>query len=129
MPRTDVVFYQETEGDVSVLDWLKKFRRSDQQAYTKCIAAIERLAEFGHELRRPLADFLRDGIHELRVRKGRVNYRILYFFHGRNLAVLAHAITKEGEVPDADMDRAVRRRKAFASNPRAHTYAEEEEKS
>jgi len=98
MPRTDVVFYQETEGDVPVLDWLKKLRRSDQQAYAKCIAAIERLAEFGHELRRPLADFLKDGIHELRVRKGRVNYRILYFFHGRDLAVLAHAITKEGEV-------------------------------
>jgi len=126
MPRTDVVFYQETEGDVPVLDWLKKLRRSDQQAYAKCIAAIERLAEFGHELRRPLADFLKDGIHELRVRKGRVNYRILYFFHGRDLAVLAHAITKEGEVPDADIDRAVRRRKAFASNPAAHTYADEE---
>ena len=126
MPRTDVVFYQETEGDVPVLDWLKKLRRSDQQAYAKCIAAIERLAEFGHELRRPLADFLKDGIHELRVRKGRVNYRILYFFHGRDLAVLAHAITKEGEVPDDDIDRAVRRRKAFASNPAAHTYAEEE---
>ena len=126
MPRTDVVFYQETEGDVLVLDWLKKLRRSDQQAYAKCIAAVERLAEFGHELRRPLADFLKDGIHELRVRKGRVNYRILYFFHGRDLAVLAHAITKKGEVPDADIDRAVRRRKAFASNPAAHTYAEEE---
>lgn len=23
MPRTDVVFYQEAEGDVPVLDWLK----------------------------------------------------------------------------------------------------------
>jgi len=32
--------------------------------------------------------FLKDGIYELRVRKGRVNYRTLYFFHGRNLAVL-----------------------------------------
>lgn len=56
-----------------------------------------------------------------------MNYRILYFFHGRDLAVLAHAITKEGEVPDADIDRAVRRRKGFASsNPAVHTYAEEE---
>ena len=126
MPRTDVVFYQDAAGDVPVLDWLKKLRRSDQQAYAKCIAAIERLAEFGHELRRPLADFLRDGIQELRVRKGRVNYRVLYFFHGKDLAVLAHAITKEVEVPDADIDRAVRRKKAFASNPAVHTYAEEE---
>lgn len=51
MPRTDVVFYQEAEGDVPVLDWLKRLRRSDQRAYAKCIASIERLAEFGHELR------------------------------------------------------------------------------
>jgi hypothetical protein len=126
MPRTDVVFYEEAEGDVPVLDWLKKLRRSDQQGYAKCIASVERLGELGHELRRPLADFLRDGIHELRVRRGRVNYRILYFFHRRDLAVLAHAITKEGEVPGADIDRAVRRKKAFASNSAMHTYAEEE---
>jgi phage-related protein len=72
------------------------------------------------------ADFLRDGIHELRMRQGRVNYRILYFFHGKDSAVLAHAITKEGKVPDADIDRAVRRGKAFAPNPSVHTYAEEE---
>ena len=59
-------------------------------------------------------------------RRGRVHYRILYFFHGRDLAVLAHAITKEDEVPDADIERAIRRRKAFASNLPAHTYAQEE---
>ena len=81
MPRTEVVFYQEDADDVPVLDWLKELRRSDQRAYETCVAAIERLVEFGHELRRPLADFLRDGIYDLRVRKGRVNYRILYFFH------------------------------------------------
>jgi phage-related protein len=55
-----------------------------------------------------------------------VNYRLLYFFHERDLAVLVHAITKEDQVPDADIDRAVRRRKAFALNPAAHTHAEEE---
>jgi len=91
------------------------------------VAAIGRLAQFGHELRRPLADFLRDGIHELRMRKGRVNYRILYFFHGRDLVVLAHAITKEDTVPEADIERAIRRRKAFASDPERHSYFEEEE--
>jgi hypothetical protein len=80
MPRIDVVFYQEQAGEVPVLDWLKARRRSDRRAYATCVAAIERLAEFGQELRRPLADFLRDGIYELRIRKGRVNYTILYFF-------------------------------------------------
>ncbi len=48
MPRIDVVFYQEEE-DVPVLDWLKELRRTDQRAYESCVAAIGRLAEFGHE--------------------------------------------------------------------------------
>jgi hypothetical protein len=34
-------------------------------------------------LRRPHADYLEDGIYELRWRNGTVQYRILYFFHGR----------------------------------------------
>lgn len=126
MPRTDVVFYQEAEQDVPVLDWLKELRRSNQKAYETCIAAIERLGEFGHELRRPLADLLRDGIYELRIRKGRVNYRILYFFHGKNVAILAHGLTKEDLVPKADIDRAFRRKKAFEANPETHIFSEEE---
>ena len=65
MPRTEVIFYQEDEDDVPVLNWLKDLHRFDPRAYETCVAAIERLVEFGHELRRPLADFLRDGIYEL----------------------------------------------------------------
>ena len=126
MPRTDGVFYQEDPQNVPVLDWLKELRRTDRRAYESCIAAIERLANFGHELRRPLADILRDGIHEIRIRKGHVNYRILYFFHGRNLAILGHALTKEGNVPAADIERAIRRKRAFEASPDQHTYSEAE---
>ena len=126
MPRTDGVFYQEDPQNVPVLDWLKELRRTDRRAYESCIAAIERLANFGHELRRPLADILRDGIHEIRIRKGHVNYRILYFFHGRSLAIPGHALTKEGKVPAADIDRAIRRKRAFEASPREHSYSEEE---
>jgi phage-related protein len=60
---------------------------SNRKAYETSVAAIERLAQFGHELRRPSVDFLTGGVYELRIRRGRVNYRILYFFHGRNLAI------------------------------------------
>ena len=35
-------------------------------------------------------------------------------------------MTKEDEVPDADIERAIRRKKAFASNPAAHSYTERE---
>jgi phage-related protein len=79
----------------------------------------------GHELRRPEADYLGDGIHELRARAGRMNYRVLYFFHGRHTAVLAHAFTKEGRVPRAEIDRSMRRRTEFLADPEKHTYEED----
>lgn len=78
--------------------------------------------QLGHELRRPEADLLRDGIYDLRARLGTVNYRILYFFHDREVAVLAHAITKENEIPIVEINRALERRRMFAANPAAHTF-------
>jgi phage-related protein len=90
------------------------------------VASVERLAAFGHELRRPVADLLRDGIYELRIRKGHVNYRILYFFHGRDLAILGHAITKEDVVPEVEIEKCLRRKRAFETDPEGHTYAEED---
>lgn len=85
---------------------------------------IERLRELGHELRRPEADLLRDGIYELRVGREGMNFRILYFFHGRVAAVLTHAAIKEREVPGADIERALDRKRLFERNPDAHTYRE-----
>lgn len=106
------------------LDWLKELRRSNKAAYAKCVARVERLAELGHELRRPEADYLRDGIYELRAKLGRLNFRLLYFFHGQLAAVLAHGLTKEDKVPDADVDRAIRRKQKFLRQPAVHTYEE-----
>lgn len=124
MPQTEVYFYQEANGDVPVLDWLGELERRNRRAADKCIAAIERLAELGHELRRPQADLLRNGVYELRVRVGQVNYRMLYFFHGRGVAILAHGLTKQKAVPKADIDRALERKQRFESNPKTHTYKE-----
>lgn len=55
-----------------------------------------------------------------------MKYRILYFFHGRGLAILGHALTKEDNVPKADIERGLRRKKAFEADPVKHTYLEEE---
>ena len=98
MPATKVVFYCEEDGSVPLLDWLDSL---PAKALTKCRVRIERLQKLGHELRRPEADFLRDGIYELRVGLRGTNYRMLYFFHGNVAAVLAHGLTKEREVPPA----------------------------
>ena len=126
MPRTFIVFHREPTGEVPVLDWLRKLRKTNRRAYETCVATVERLAAFGPELRRPVADLLRDGIHELMIRKGHVNYRILYFFHGRDLAILGHAITKEDVVPEVEIERCLRRKRAFESDPEGHTYSEQD---
>jgi putative component of toxin-antitoxin plasmid stabilization module len=124
MPAVEVLFYKEVDGAVPVRDWLSELQRRQPRAFVKCRARIERLAEVGYEIRRPEADFLRDGIYELRIRFGTVNYRLLYFFHGQTAAVLAHALTKEAAVSIRDIDRAIERREKFVDNPVKHTYRE-----
>jgi phage-related protein len=121
MPRTKVVFFRDADGAVPVLDWLDALTK---KALDKCRVRIGRLQELGHELRRPEADFLRDGIYELRIRLRRINYRILYFFHDDIAAVVSHGITKEKTIPAKEIDRAVDRKRLFAIDPTAHTYEE-----
>jgi putative component of toxin-antitoxin plasmid stabilization module len=125
MPTTHVVFFQEADGRSPVVDWLKELRVTDAKAFIKCRRALVRLSVLGHELRRPQADLLRDGIHELRIRKGSVNYRLLYFFHGRFVSVVSHGLTKEEAVPVADINRAIARKEACNTNPRLHTFSGE----
>jgi hypothetical protein len=72
MPETEVRFYREADGSAPVLDWLDELAVGDRRAFLKCRELIERLGLFGHELRRPTADLLRDGVYELRARVGRV---------------------------------------------------------
>ena len=122
MPKIQVVFYQETQGSVPVLEWLDTLPPKTQD---KCLVKIERLQDLGHELRRPEADILRDGIYELRVGLQGINYRILYFFHGKVAAVLAHGLVKERVVPPRALEEAIKRKQRFEQDPDAHTYQEE----
>ena len=123
MPQTTVVFFQDDDGSVPALEWLREIKQRDRRITAKFHERILELKELGWEMTRPSADTLRDGIHELRVRFGKVNYRLLYGFHGQDAAVLAHGLVKEGQVPNADIDIALVRLKLFASDPDTHTYA------
>ena len=127
MPLTSVIFYCEQDGTSPVLAWLEELRARNPKAWANCRVRIEQLQQAGHELRRPAADLLRDGIYELRARQGHVQYRILYFYHGRNIAVLAHSLTKEDRVPSVDIERALGRKRLFEAKPKDHTYEEASE--
>jgi hypothetical protein len=121
MPKTKVVFYKEDDGSVPILEWIDSLQ---ERALDKCRVRIERLEEMGHELRRPEADLLRDGIYELRVGLQHVNYRMLYFFHGRTAAVISHGLVKEAAVSPKEIERALERKRKFEANPKAHTHEE-----
>ena len=127
MPKTELIFFQDDDGSVPVRDWLSELQGKNRRAFAKCVEKVELLSELGHELRRPHTDMLRDGIYELRARSGNVNYRILYFFHGQNVAVLGNALTKEAKVPVAEIERAIERKQAFEQDPAGHSYTEDDE--
>lgn len=119
MPRTRIVLFKDDDGRVPILDW---FNSLPEKALDKCTVRLERLAQLGHELRRPEADYLRDGIYELRVGLQHMNYRMLYFFHGNAAAVVSHGLTKEKAVPPKEINRAIQRKRKFEADPKKHTH-------
>jgi hypothetical protein len=99
MPTTDLVFYREENGSVPALEWPEGL--GNVKAIAKCRAKLMRLAALGHELRRPEADLLRDGIYELRI-----------------------GFTKEAKVPASEIALAITRRKRFLLDAAAHSFRE-----
>ncbi len=123
MPKTGLVIYREVDGTSPLLTWLDQLERRRPIAFAKCVAKLRLLAKLGHELRRPAADILGDGIYELRIKVTNVNYRILYFFHGRNTVVISHGLTKEKKVPLSEIDKALRAKARFDAGPETHTHS------
>jgi hypothetical protein len=118
VPQSELVFYRE--GETVLFDqWLNTLPVKVQ---AKCLSQLRLLRSQGHELRRPIADFLRDGIYELRPTYQGVHYRILYFFSGKNVVVISHGITKESEVPEVEINRAVERKRKYTGNPKVHGW-------
>lgn len=118
MPKIKVKFFAEKDGSVPFLEWMDTL---PAKAQDKGIVRIELLAEKGFELRRPLADYLRDGIYELRFSLQRVQYRILYFFEGKQ-AVISHGLTKTSQVPPREIDLAIKRKLSFSKDQARHTF-------
>ena len=113
MPQTDIIFYREGEKLV-FREWLLGL---PVPAQSKCLNYIRLLESMGNDLRRPHADFLRNGIYELRPTSQNVNYRILYAFVGKQVAIVSHGIAKTAKVPDVEINRAIERVKRYRSSP------------
>jgi phage-related protein len=123
LAQTEVFFFrQPKDGSVPLLEWLDDL---PLKVKAKCAERIDRLGELGHELRRPEADFLRDGIYELRASYQGVHYRMLYFFAGKAVVVVSHGLTKEREVPPREIDHAVECKHMVEANFQQYTFRPE----
>jgi phage-related protein len=123
VPKTTVVIFCDRQGDAPLLEWMD---RLPSRVQAKCLVRLERLRELGHELRRPEADYLRDGIYELRVAYHTQNYRMLYFFYRDRRVVVSHGLVKERSVPPKEIEQARGNKRLFEIDPERHTYREEE---
>jgi phage-related protein len=125
MPATEIRLYRDDDGSTPIVEWLAAIETRNRKTYEKCRSYLQRLADYGRELRRPTADFLRNGVYELRINHLGVNYRILYGFVGRDVVLVSHGITKERKVPAKEIDLAAERLAKYRSNPRTYCSTEE----
>lgn len=124
MPESTVRFFRDRDGTCPFLDWLAELEQQNAKAFEKCLYMLDLLRQFGHELRRPHADLLRDSVYELRTKVGRVNYRVVYGFVGKDMVLVSHGLTKERVVPAAEIDRAVMRLALYRTDPTRYAVEE-----
>ena len=98
MPSTELLVFRQANGRVPMEEWLDAL---PSKARAKCLYYMHLLAAFGHELRRPVADALRDGIYEL--------------------VVLSHGITKGQKVPGEEIRRAIQRKQLVLKDRARYT--------
>ena len=82
-----VYYFVDKDDAIPVKEFINSLIEKEQ---AKVYAYITELKKQGNNLRRPMADYLEDGIYELRPKDN----RIFYFFYLCDRAVLVHAIKK-----------------------------------
>lgn len=99
-----VCYYVDDRGDNPVKEFIKSLPVKER---AKAFAYINELKKQGNDLRRPMADYLKDGIYELRPKDN----RIFYFFYLRDNVVLLHATKKKTwEIPRNDLKLCLKRK-------------------
>ena len=99
-----VYFFVDKNGYKPVKEFIHSLIQKEQ---AKVYACIRELKKQGNNLRRPMADYLEDGIYELRPKDN----RIFYFFYLCDRAIFVHAIKKHvKKVPDNDLRLCIKRK-------------------
>lgn len=108
-----IEFYEDQNGNCPTQEFLDGL--NNQKELPHAIRLINLLKEFGNNLRRPHADYLENGIYELRIPVQRKQYRILYFYFHQDKIILSHGLRKEDKVPKANIDKALKHKEEYFS--------------
>jgi hypothetical protein len=73
----EVIIYCNSNGESEIFDFIKS-KSSDNKG--EIYSILKLLEQVGIDLHRPYSDYLRDGIHELRIKLSGEQTRTLYFF-------------------------------------------------
>ena len=110
---SELVFYETPAGRVPALEFLR--------GQPKAVRAeggwlLQQLQKHGSRLGRPIVGYLEDGIYELRWQVERNEYRLLFFFSGRQIVVVTHGFSKKAKkVPKVEIEGARRMRAEWLS--------------
>lgn len=97
-------YFIDERGKNPVKEFIESLPEKEQ---AKVFAYLDELNMQGHNLRRPMADYLGHEIYELRPKDN----RIFYFFFLKDNVVLVHAIKKKSaKIPKRDLALCLKRK-------------------
>jgi phage-related protein len=118
-----VYYYQKTDDTMPVKDFIDSLTMREK---AKTLSFIGLLQDEGPNLKRPYADLLKEGIHELRIKLAGTQVRVLYFFCFQNIIILTNAFEKHTDaVPDAEINTAEKYRTDFYNRFSEQDFKEE----
>lgn len=100
-----VIYYTNKRGVCPVEEFINSLQINVR---VKVLKWVELLEEKGPNLPRPYADTLRDKIRELRVSRGSLEIRLLYFFWKDKIIIVTHGfLKKEIQADRSEIDKAI----------------------
>ena len=117
-----IKFYKTRDGKNLIKEFIDSKSISNQ---SKIAAWLKLLKEHGNILVRPYADYLDDGIYELRIKLSGNQIRVLYFFCFKDYIILTHAFSKNTDKVDpAEIRKCKKFREDFLSRYTARNIEE-----
>ncbi len=106
-----VEFYRRSNGRCPAADFLDSLSNEEKVFVRR---SLQRLEQYGTELKRPYVAPLRDHIWELRTCTNQGHIRLLYFFFAGYRFVITHGLKKKtAAVPSNEIGRAMEFRRDY----------------